>query len=199
MPSSTQTNPSEAVREADVVILCVPIEAMARSGERNSATRSSPPRSSPMSAASRAASTATSRRCSRTARCGSAAIPWPAASRPASAAARADLFEGATVILTPTRHTHRDAKHRAEKFWTCARRARLTELSPEKHDEMVAAVSHIPHLMPPALVNHAVEHGDLESRRGRLPRHHARGRRLRRNSGPRSSSPTPRPSGCRTA
>jgi prephenate dehydrogenase len=76
------------------------------------------------------------------------------------AAARPDLFEGATVILTPTKQTSREAQRHAEKFWT-ALGSNLAILSPEKHDQMVAAISHIPHLIAAALVNHAVTFGDL--------------------------------------
>jgi prephenate dehydrogenase len=87
--------------------------------------------------------------------------PMAGSERGGFAAARADLFESATVILTPTKQTAREAKRRAEKFWT-ALGAQLTELAPTEHDQMVAAVSHIPHLLAAALVNHAVEHGDLD-------------------------------------
>src|SRR6202044_1703104 len=69
------------------------------------------------------------------------------------AAARADLFEGAAVILTPTKQTPRETKRRAENFWT-ALGANLAILLPEKHDQVVAAISHIPHLLAAALVNH---------------------------------------------
>jgi prephenate dehydrogenase len=35
-------------------------------------------------------------------------------------------------------------------------------MTPEKHDQMIAAVSHIPHVVAAALVNHAVAHGNLD-------------------------------------
>jgi prephenate dehydrogenase len=86
--------------------------------------------------------------------------PMAGSERGGFAAARADLFDGATVIVTPTKQTHRDAERRAGEFWT-ALGANLAILAPEIHDRMVAAVSHIPHLMAAALVNHAVKFGDL--------------------------------------
>src|SRR6202034_2661265 len=49
------------------------------------------------------------------------------------AAARADLFEGAAVALTPTKHTQPEAERRAEQFWQ-ALGGRVIKLAPEAHD-----------------------------------------------------------------
>jgi prephenate dehydrogenase len=153
-------NPSEAVRDADVVILCVPIEAMAAlvhefrdalkpgafvtdvGSVKGSVVRDIAPLLE-----------------GRALWIGS--HPMAGSERGGFAAARPDLFEGATVILTPTKQTSRDAQRHAEKFWT-ALGSKLAILSPEKHDQMVAAISHIPHLIAAALVNHAVTFGDLD-------------------------------------
>jgi prephenate dehydrogenase len=153
-------NPSEAVREADVVVLCVPIEAMASLvKEFRDALKPSALVTDVGSVKGSVDRDIAPLLEDRAQWIGS--HPMAGSEQTGFAAARANLFEGATVILTPTRQTHREAKHRAEKFWT-ALGARLTELSPEKHDEMVAAVSHIPHLIASALVNHAVQYGDLD-------------------------------------
>jgi prephenate dehydrogenase len=153
-------NPSEAVAEADVVILCVPIEAMAGlvhefrdalkpgalvtdvGSVKGSVVRDIEPLLE-----------------DRALWIGS--HPMAGSEQAGFAAARADLFEGATVILTPTKQTARNAQRRAEKFWT-ALGSNLAILSPEKHDQIVAAISHIPHLIAAALVNHAVNFGDLD-------------------------------------
>ena len=76
-------------------------------------------------------------------------------------AARADLFEGAAVVITPTSKTSLIAQKRAEEFWKSLG-ARLFTLSPEEHDQKVAAISHIPHLIASALVNHAEAAKSLE-------------------------------------
>jgi prephenate dehydrogenase len=153
-------NPSEAVRDADVVILCVPIEAMAglvhefRDALKPTAlvtdvgsVKGSVDREIAPLLEDRALWIGSH--------------PMAGSEQAGFAAARADLFDGATVILTPTKHTHREAENLAEKFWS-ALGAKLAVLSPEKHDQIVAAVSHIPHLIAAALVNHAVKDGDLE-------------------------------------
>jgi prephenate dehydrogenase len=153
-------NPSEAVSEADVVILCVPIEAMrGLVAECRDALK-------PTALVTDVGSVKASVDRDLAPLLDDRALwigghPMAGSERGGFAAARADLFEGAMVILTPTKQTSRDAKHRAEKLWS-ALGAQLTELSPAEHDQILAAVSHIPHLIASALVNHAVEHGDLD-------------------------------------
>ncbi len=68
------------------------------------------------------------------------------------AMARADLFRGALVILTPTEASDREALGRVRSFWEAAG-GRVTLLDPTTHDRAVAAVSHLPHLVADALVD----------------------------------------------
>jgi prephenate dehydrogenase len=153
-------NPSEAVSEADVVILCVPIEAMA--GLVHEFRDALKPTAFVTDVGSVKGSVVRDIEPlleNRALWIGS--HPMAGSERGGFAAARADLFEGATVVLTPTKYTPRDAQRRAEKFWK-ALGSNLAILSPEKHDQMVAAISHIPHLIAAALVNHAVTFGDLD-------------------------------------
>lgn len=60
--------------------------------------------------------------------------------------ARADLFEGATCVVTPREGQDPVAVERVETFWT-ALGARVTRRTPTVHDEEVAWVSHLPHLL----------------------------------------------------
>lgn len=66
-------------------------------------------------------------------------------------AARADLFVGALVIVTPTERTDPLALKRVTEFWE-ALGCRVSAMDPEEHDRAVAAVSHLPHLAAYALV-----------------------------------------------
>jgi prephenate dehydrogenase len=68
------------------------------------------------------------------------------------AAARADLFEGATCIVTPEPDTDAAAILGARELWTRLG-SRVVELPAAEHDECVALVSHLPHLAAAALVN----------------------------------------------
>ncbi len=70
--------------------------------------------------------------------------------------ARADLFEGATWYLTPTPHT---AGLRLEELHRLigGLGARPTILDPATHDRVMAAVSHLPHVLANVLVGRAAQ------------------------------------------
>src|SRR5207244_3207459 len=61
-------------------------------------------------------------------------------------AARADLFRGRRCILTPTPATDRAALARVRALWEGVG-ARVEEMPPAVHDELLARVSHLPHLL----------------------------------------------------
>ena len=66
--------------------------------------------------------------------------------------ARADLFRGATVMVTPTDATEPRAIKGVTAVWE-ALGARVSALDPETHDRTVAAISHLPHVAAWALVD----------------------------------------------
>ena len=65
--------------------------------------------------------------------------------------ARADLYQDATVILTPDLDTSAQAVARTRALWQ-ALGMRVIEIAPTRHDFLLAAVSHQPHLAAAALV-----------------------------------------------
>ncbi len=68
-----------------------------------------------------------------------------------------DLFLGATWVLTPGQHTSGEAYAQVAGVW-CACWAPTRSLSsPRRHDELVALVSHTPHLTAAALMNLAAD------------------------------------------
>jgi prephenate dehydrogenase len=66
-------------------------------------------------------------------------------------AARADLFRGSVCILTPEEASRPEAVQALRAFWE-ALGCRVRELSPAQHDETVGLISHLPHLVAAALV-----------------------------------------------
>jgi prephenate dehydrogenase len=66
--------------------------------------------------------------------------------------ARADLFQGATVIVTPTDASEPRAVKGVTALWESLG-ARVSVLDPETHDRTVAAISHLPHVAAWALVD----------------------------------------------
>lgn len=71
-------------------------------------------------------------------------------------ASRADLFEGARCILTPTAATDSAALAAVAALWQ-ALGMETVQMDPERHDEIYAMVSHFPHVAAYALVNTVAE------------------------------------------
>lgn len=67
-------------------------------------------------------------------------------------AARRDLFDGAVCIVTPREGTDKDAQRIVYEFWK-ALGCSVSTLTPQAHDEIVARISHLPHVVAAALVN----------------------------------------------
>lgn len=70
------------------------------------------------------------------------------------AAARADLFQDAVCIVTPEPLTAPATVAAARAFWELLG-CRVRELPPDAHDEAIGLVSHLPHLLAAALVHTA--------------------------------------------
>lgn len=67
-------------------------------------------------------------------------------------AASASLFDGAMCIITPIESTNAEAVAAVTDLWKCLG-ARVEFMSPEEHDLLVAAASHLPHAVACALVS----------------------------------------------
>ncbi|MDE1919981.1 MAG: prephenate dehydrogenase [Candidatus Omnitrophica bacterium] len=66
-------------------------------------------------------------------------------------AANAQLYEGGVCVMTPTERTNRLAREKVKQFWTQLGSS-VKIMSPEEHDQVLAHVSHLPHLMAFALM-----------------------------------------------
>ena len=69
------------------------------------------------------------------------------------AAARADLFDGQRIILTPLPETEPQAITHVETLWRAAGAERIVHLDAARHDALLALVSHLPHLLAYTLVD----------------------------------------------
>jgi prephenate dehydrogenase len=81
--------------------------------------------------------------------------PMAGAEKTGVKAARADLFEGAVCVLTPTARTKADALRRVTDFWKGVG-ARVLRLAPEMHDDLVGRGSHLPHIVAAELSNYVL-------------------------------------------
>jgi prephenate dehydrogenase len=87
--------------------------------------------------------------------------PIAGAERSGVAAARGDLYRDRRVVLTPLRENALVDVTRVRAAWECSG-ARVSELEPEEHDRVFAAVSHLPHLLAFALVHDLAERPNSE-------------------------------------
>ena len=156
-------DPAEAVREAEIVVLCVPVLAIPSLAESCAAQLAS------NAVLTDVGSTKTwVVRAIRTAL--GAAAPQFVGSHPITGserqgieAATAQLYTGALVVLTPTADNPLAAVSVVEALWRRAG-ARVAILAPEEHDRRLARTSHLPHLVASALAatsgrDRAAEHG----------------------------------------
>lgn len=89
------------------------------------------------------------------------AHPIAGAEKSGAAAASADLFHGKRVVLTPLQESSRDVVTSVSAAWqTCG--ARVSEMPADEHDAVLAAVSHLPHLLAFALVHEVAGRGNSE-------------------------------------
>lgn len=74
------------------------------------------------------------------------AHPLAGSERRGIEAARADLFDGSICVITPTRRTPRRAREAVTRLWKPLVR-RVVTMDPARHDRLLAAVSHVPHVL----------------------------------------------------
>ncbi|MFQ5991172.1 MAG: prephenate dehydrogenase [Nitrospiraceae bacterium] len=72
------------------------------------------------------------------------------------AAGTVTLFQGARCIVTPTDQTDPEALEAIRELWTAAGSTVLT-MDPFLHDEVLGAVSHLPHVVAFSLINALME------------------------------------------
>jgi len=89
------------------------------------------------------------------------AHPIAGAEKSGAAAASAELFRGRRVIVTPLPENADSSVRRIEAAWSACG-ARISRMDPEEHDAVLAAVSHLPHLLAFALVHEIAGRGNSE-------------------------------------
>ncbi len=89
------------------------------------------------------------------------AHPIAGAENSGAAAARADLYHGKKVVLTPLPENSVLSVARVRSAWEwCG--AQIHELAADEHDRIFAAVSHLPHLLSFALVHELAQRDNRE-------------------------------------
>jgi prephenate dehydrogenase len=87
--------------------------------------------------------------------------PIAGAEHSGAAAASAELYRGRRVVLTPLAENREADVQALAELWQ-ALGARVSRMTPDEHDEIFAAVSHLPHLLAFALVSELGARADSE-------------------------------------
>lgn len=143
--------PAEAVQGADLVILCTPVGSMAKLARE---FRSKLQKGCIVTDVG-STKYEVVKHCSHVLSGKGIFIgshPMAGAEKDGIQAARADLFDGAVCIVTPLPRTRTAPLKRLTEFWE-ALGCRIRTTSPSEHDEIVAFISHLPHLTAAALTN----------------------------------------------
>ena len=143
---------AEAVAQADVVMLAVPVLRTAE------ALRACLPALKPGAVVTDVGSTKQSVLADIEKLCGRLP-PWFVAGHPIAgteksgvANASADLFRNHRVILTPHTGQDNDARKRIAALWECTG-ARVVQMQAAQHDAIFAATSHLPHVLAYSFVD----------------------------------------------
>lgn len=150
-------DPVAAVQGADMVVLAVPVGAIPSMIERIA------PHLAPGAVVTDVGSVKgpVAATMERLLPAGNAVPGHPIAGRERSgpAAASAELFVGAKCVLTPSGSTDPAAVERVRALWR-AIGADVVEMTPDRHDEVFAAVSHLPHIVAYALMGAILDLAD---------------------------------------
>lgn len=146
------TDATDAVRDADVVLLAVPV------GQMGAIMQAIAPHLGAHTIVTDAGSTKQDvvalmqqHLAANLANC-VPAHPIAGAELSGATAARADLYLSKNLVLAPLATTHADALARVTAMWQLCG-AKISTMSAAEHDAIFAAVSHLPHLLAYALVD----------------------------------------------
>lgn len=89
------------------------------------------------------------------------AHPIAGAENSGPSSARGDLYRGKKIVVTPLPENSDESLDRVKRAWALSG-ADIHELTPEVHDRVFAAVSHLPHLLSFALVHDLAVRDDAD-------------------------------------
>lgn len=154
-------NPAHEMGDADLVLIATPVAQMAEIMGRIT------PYLGPQTIVTDAGSTKCDVVAAARAALGSSlgqfvpAHPIAGTEHSGPSAARADLFQGKKVVVTPLPENEDETLDRVKRAWSLCG-ADIYELTPEYHDRVFAAVSHLPHMLSYALVHDLAVREDSE-------------------------------------
>ncbi|MBU1365480.1 MAG: prephenate dehydrogenase/arogenate dehydrogenase family protein [Gammaproteobacteria bacterium] len=154
-------NPTHEIEDADIVLVATPVAQMADIFERIAPYLG--PHTIVTDGGSTKGDVVAAARAALGDRIGQfvPAHPIAGAENSGPAAARWDLYQGKKVVVTPLPENSDDALDHIKRAWSLCG-ADIYELTPEMHDRVFAAVSHLPHLLSYALVHQLAVRDDAD-------------------------------------
>ncbi len=156
-----EQDPGRAVAGADMVVLGVPLGAMEEVMGRIASCLAEHAVVTDVGSAKMAVADAARRRLGGSLSRFVPGHPIAGTERSGVEAAFASLFEGCSVILTPLPETEAAALARVGAMWRACG-AEVVEMDIAHHDEVLAATSHLPHLLAYTLVDTLARMDDSE-------------------------------------
>ena len=153
------TDLSTAVQGADMVMVCVPLGAMEAVFGRIKDGLAADAVLTDAGSAKASVIEAARRAFGEVPACLVPGHPIAGTERSGVEASFAELYEQRRVILTPTDATAAAAVAKVRGVWEAAG-AVVSEMSPEHHDKVLAATSHLPHVLAFTLVESLARMGD---------------------------------------
>lgn len=148
----TDTDVAHGVREADLVVVCTPVESIPEyvlaAAEHARPGTLVTDAGSTKAAIVQQIEAGLRKRKSQVGFIGS--HPMAGSEKNGAEHARADLFQHRSVIVTPTKKSSPEALAKVRAFWESLG-GQVFEMSPADHDKAVATISHVPHVVAAAL------------------------------------------------
>lgn len=154
--------PAEAVRDADIVVVCVPIWSIV---ELTAEFVGSLKPSAVVTDVGSTKSALLKEICPLLNETDASFVgshPIAGSEKTGLKAGNPDLYDGRLTVVCPTDETQSDAKDRIVTLWESAG-STVVEMTPDQHDAMLASTSHLPHMIAAALAR-SVANGNPEAK-----------------------------------
>ncbi|MFI2855635.1 prephenate dehydrogenase [Paenibacillus sp. JSM ZJ436] len=149
----------EAAQDADYIFLCVPVGRLEEYVTRLSQMALKPGCIITDVGSTKSSIADCARRLQFQEACFIGGHPMAGSERAGVGAASSLLFENAYYVLTPPPETPEDQVRSLADLLSHTR-AHVVQVDPEQHDQIVGAISHLPHIIAVALVNQISQYND---------------------------------------
>ncbi len=149
-------DPGDAVRHADLVVICVPIWSIAQLAEQIIPSLKSGAVVTDVGSTKSELLNTLAPLFESSDACFVGSHPIAGSEKIGLDAGDPDLYDGRLTVVCPSEDTPSEAEARVSNLWKSAG-SEVVEMSPEQHDAMLASTSHLPHMVAAALARAVVD------------------------------------------